>query len=149
MMEYTAVQVRAAAKGFGGETREMLGVTCENCKWSRGDVCGVPYEPSLDERGECAWFELFDVTGAEMAAATETVARYAREGLTRGPLYAAAAALRVEVKRLQAQVIELEREVESMPPEGEITVPRRCSCGEWLGNETVCGKCKKATAGGE
>jgi len=64
MMEYTAVQVRAAAKRFGGETREMLDVTCENCKWSRGDVCGVPYEPRLNKDGKCAWFELPDALPA-------------------------------------------------------------------------------------
>ena len=46
----------------------------------------------------------------DVLVAFETVARYARENLTGGPLYAAADVLCAEVERLQARVKELEAE---------------------------------------
>jgi len=53
----------------------------------------------------------------DVLVAFETVARYARENLTGGPLYAAADVLCVEVERLQARVAELEAGRDEAGPE--------------------------------
>jgi len=137
--QHTAVQVQAEAKRFGGDVREMLedyaailDVTgadaerplplCDKCNWSRGDVCGVPYEPRLNSEGQCAWFEppdaqpVDDGVGKKLAHAAHMTfgSKMVDDGVD---LRAELAKALAEVERLEKELAKARAEVERLQSE--------------------------------